>query len=105
MSTRVAIALMTAPNEAKAAEIARALVEERLIACANLVPKIRSIYVWEGKIADEAETLVVMKIEAAKFERIKDRILELHPYGVPEVLALDVDQGHTPYLQWVLGLR
>lgn len=105
MSTRVAVVFMTAPTEAKAAEIARTLVEERHIACANLIPRVRSIYVWEGKVADEQETLVVMKIEAARFERVKDRILELHPYGVPEVIALDVTAGHTQYLQWVLGLR
>lgn len=105
MSTGVAIVLMTAPDETKAAEIARRLVEERLIACANIFPRVRSIYRWEGKVSDEAETMVMMKIDASRFERVKDRILELHPYGVPEVLALDVDAGNGPYLEWVLGMR
>ncbi|MGV3622756.1 MAG: divalent-cation tolerance protein CutA [Archangium sp.] len=102
MSPRVAVVLMTAPNEENAAAIARTLVEEKWIACANLVPQLRSIYRWEGQLCDEREVLVVMKT-AADFEQLKERVLSLHPYSVPELLKLEVVEGHTPYLDWVIG--
>lgn len=103
MSTQVAVVLMTAPDEEKAAQLARTLVEEGLIACANLVPRVRSIYRWQGKVCDEPEVLVVMKCAAARFEALRMRVTALHPYTVPELLALDVVEGHPPYLEWVLG--
>ena len=102
MSSRVAVVLMTAPNEENAAAIARTLVEEKWIACANLVPQIRSIYRWEDQICDEREVLVVMKT-AADFEALKARVVSMHPYTVPELLKLEVVEGHTPYLDWVMG--
>lgn len=102
MSGDVAVVLMTAPDEEKAAAIARALVEEKLIACANLVPQVRSIYRWEGQLCDEREVLVVMKT-AADFERLRARVVSLHPYSVPELIKLEVVAGHTPWLDWVAG--
>ncbi|PZR10857.1 MAG: divalent-cation tolerance protein CutA [Archangium gephyra] len=93
---------MTAPNEENAAAIARTLVEEKWIACANLVPQVRSIYRWEAQICDEREVLVVMKT-AADFEALKARVVSMHPYTVPELLKLEVVEGHTPYLDWVMG--
>lgn len=102
MSTAVSVVLMTAPNEENAAAIARTLVEEGLIACANLVPQVRSIYRWEGAVCDEREVLVVMKT-AADFEQLRARVVSLHPYSVPEVIKLEVGAGHTPYLEWVLS--
>ncbi len=103
MTTEVAVVLVTAPDEEKAASLARALVEERLIACANLVPRVRSIYRWQGAVHDEAEVLLVMKTRAARFEALCARVKALHPYSVPEVLRVDVGAGHQPYLDWVLG--
>lgn len=103
MSSGVAVVLVTAPDEEKAAGLARTLVEEGLIACANLVPKVRSIYRWEGKVCDEPEVLLVMKTRAERFEALRSRVTALHPYSVPEVLKLEVDAGHQPYLDWVLG--
>ncbi len=100
--TEVGVVVMSAPDEARAAELARTLVEERLIACANVIPRVRSIYRWQGSIADEGEVLVVMKIDRAQFERVRERIVQLHPYQVPEVLCFEVSAGHPPYLQWVL---
>lgn len=93
---------MTAPNEENAAAIARTLVEEKWIACANLVPQVRSIYRWEDQVCDEREVLVVMKT-AADFEQLKARVVSMHPYTVPELLKLEVVEGHTPYLDWVMG--
>jgi periplasmic divalent cation tolerance protein len=94
---------MTAPDEEKAASLARTLVDEGLIACANLVPQVRSIYRWEGKVCDEREVLVVMKAPTAHYDALQARILSLHPYSVPEVLRLDVAAGAPAYLQWVLS--
>lgn len=103
MSTGVAVVLVTAPDEEKAAAMARTLVEEGLIACANLVPQVRSIYRWEGKVCDEREVLLVMKAPAERYAALQSRILALHPYAVPEVLRLDVAEGSPAYLQWVLS--
>jgi periplasmic divalent cation tolerance protein len=102
-TTGVAVVFMTAPDEAKAVEIARTLVEERMIACANIVPAVRSIYRWEGKIADEREVLVVMKITSEDFKAIEARVKVLHPAQVPELIKLEVSDGLPAYLQWVLA--
>jgi periplasmic divalent cation tolerance protein len=103
VSSGVAVVLMTAPSEEVAATIARSLVEEGLIACANLVPQVRSLYRWEGKVCDEREVLVVMKLAAERYPALEARISALHPYTVPEVLRLDVTAGFPPYLGWLLS--
>ncbi len=97
------VVLVTAPSADKAAGIARALVEERLAACANIVPGMRSIYRWEGKVCDEAEALMVIKTRAEALEPLKQRVLALHPYSCPEVIALPVAGGHRAYLDWLAG--
>jgi periplasmic divalent cation tolerance protein len=99
--TDALVVLVTAPTPERAAEIARALVEERLAACGNVVPAIRSIYRWEGEVHDDAETLLVLKTTRARFEALRDRVLALHPYEVPEVIALTVETGSAPYLAWL----
>lgn len=99
--TDVQIVLCTAPSAEKAAEIGRVLVEERLAACANIVPGLRSIYRWEGAIQDDAEVLIVLKTQRDRFPALRERILALHPYQVAEVLALDVADGAAKYLDWV----
>jgi len=101
--TDVLVVLVTGPDAAQAAALARALVEERLAACGNVVPAIRSIYRWEGKVQDEAEALLLLKTTRERFPALRDRILALHPYRVPEVLALPVEAGSEPYLAWVAG--
>jgi periplasmic divalent cation tolerance protein len=97
----VTILLSTLPDPEKAAAIARILVEERLAACVNLVPAIRSIYRWQDAVQDAAETLVIMKTTYGCAEALRVRLVELHPYEVPEVIALSVTDGHGPYLAWV----
>ena len=101
--TDALLVFTTLPSADKAAELARALVEERLAACANLLPAIRSIYRWQGKLQDENEVVVLLKTRAEHLERLKLRILELHPYEVPEVLAVPVEFGYQPYLDWLAG--
>ena len=97
----VSVVLVTAPDEAAAATLARTLVDERLIACANLVPKVRSIYRWEGAIHDAAEVLIVMKTRSSGVEALIARVKSLHSYTVPEVLELPVRASFGPYLDWV----
>ena len=97
------LVLVTAPDAEKAAELARSLVEERLAACGNVLPGLRSIYRWQGKVEDEAEALLLLKSTAERFEALRARIVELHPYDYPEVLRFDVAGGHTPYLEWIVS--
>ena len=101
--TDVRVVLVTCPQAELAARIARTLVEEGLAACGNLVPGLRSIYRWEGETLDEPEVLLVLKTTAARFEALRERVVALHPYEVPEVISLAVDAGHAPYLAWVAG--
>jgi periplasmic divalent cation tolerance protein len=95
------IVFVTAASEQEAASISRALVEEGLAACANIIPRIRSLYRWEGKIQDEGEAMIIIKSREALFERIKSRVKELHSYEVPEITAIKIDKGDSAYLQWI----
>jgi periplasmic divalent cation tolerance protein len=97
----VIVVFSTFPSEDKAADVARTLVSEGLCACVNLVPPVRSIYRWQGQICDERETLAIMKTTRERFDALRERLVALHPYEVPEVIALPVEAGHPPYLDWV----
>ncbi len=99
--TDIITVLITAPTADTAAQLARTLVEEGLAACGNVVPGLRSIYRWEGRLQDEPEALLLLKTRAALFEPLRSRVVALHPYQCPEVLRLDVTAGHAPYLQWI----
>lgn len=95
------VALSTAPDAEQAERIARALVEERLIACANLVPGLTSVYRWEGAVQVEPEVLLVMKTRRALVPRLKERLPELHSYQVPELVVTPLVDGLAPYCRWV----
>ena len=95
------VVLMTAPDADMAGRIAGTLVDEGLVACANILPGLRSIYHWEGKRCDEAEVLCLMKTRLDLFSALRDRIATLHPYQVPEIIALPLAAGSAPYLDWV----
>ena len=92
---------VTAASQDDALRIARAVVEERLAACGNILGQVRSIYRWRGKTEDEPEVMLVLKTRAALFESLRRRVVELHGYEVPEVIALPVVAGHAPYLDWI----
>jgi periplasmic divalent cation tolerance protein len=92
------------PSPEVAAEVARTLVTERLCACANLVPAVRSIYAWEGKLCDETETLAIMKTTTERLDALVARLRALHPYEVPEIVAVPVAGGHADYLAWVSSI-
>ncbi len=100
-SSPVRVAISTAPDAETGARIAQVLVEERLAACVNVVPGIRSIYRWQGAIEDDREVLLLIKTRAERIDALAERLSALHPYEVPELLALPVDAGLDRYLQWV----
>jgi periplasmic divalent cation tolerance protein len=95
------VVFSTFPSEHVATKIARVLVHERLVACVNVVPGVRSIYRWKDEIDDSREVLAIMKTTAARATALRARIIELHPYEVPEVIAVAVAAGHAPYLDWI----
>lgn len=101
--TDALLVLVTAPSAEVAADLARALVEARVAACGNVVPGLRSIYRWEGKVQDEPEALLLLKTTRDRFEALRDEVLRRHPYQVPEVLALPVEAGSAAYLDWLRG--
>jgi periplasmic divalent cation tolerance protein len=97
------VVLSTFPDAETAARVARTLVDERLAACVNLVPVVRSIYRWQGAISDDAEALAIIKTTADRYAALAARIAALHPYQVPEIVALPLAGGHPPYLAWLAG--
>lgn len=100
--TNLRVVLCTVPSEQVAETIARALLDECLAACVNVLPGVRSLYRWQGKVEDERELLLVMKTQLSRYDALERRVRELHPYQVCEVLAFDVAAGAAGYLDWVL---
>lgn len=99
--TGALIILMTAPDAGEGERIAGSLLDEGVIACANIVPGVVSLYRWEGELKRDAEVLVVMKTWTTVESRAIALAQEIHPYEVPEILVLDVKGGAAPYLAWV----
>jgi periplasmic divalent cation tolerance protein len=101
MHTAAVVLLATAPSQEVAEELVTALVHERLAACGNIVPGMTSIYRWDGAVQRESEVLMIFKTERNSAPRLMARLEELHPYDVPEALALPVVAGLESYLTWV----
>ena len=95
------VVIVTAANREEAVKIVRSLLEERLIACANIVGPVSSIFWWEGKIDEASEFLVFMKSHENHFERLSERVTEIHSYDVPEIIALPIIKGSPSYLEWL----
>jgi len=95
------VVLITTPSVKEARAIGRRLVEERLVACANILPRIESIFSWQGKICKEAESLMILKTRSARFKRLVKRIKGLHSYSVPEIIAMPIVYGSKDYLDWI----
>ena len=95
------LVLTTTSSLEEAKKIAHALVERRLAACVNIVPKIESVYRWEGEVEDAQEYLLLIKTTAAAFPGLREAIEELHSYDIPECIALTVDDGGLAYLKWI----
>ncbi len=101
MNPEYFVVLTTCPDETTAAVLARRLVEERLAACVNRVAGLRSTYCWEGKVQEDPEVLLIAKTSAGRVATLSARIQELHPYELPEVIALPVALGAERYLAWL----
>ena len=95
------LVLCTCPDEAAADRIAGALVEERLAACVNRLAGVVSTYRWEGEVRRGNESLLLIKTTVERFAALRERIVALHPYELPEVIAVDVAWGLPPYLDWI----
>jgi len=95
------IVLCTAGSEQEARKIAEHLVEQRLAACVNIVPRIESIYRWQEKLESSTEWLLLVKTTVEKFSEVRDAIQELHSYELPECIAISVDEGSAAYLEWI----
>jgi len=101
MAKDVLVVLVTCPPD-KAQGIADALVDERVAACVNVVPSLSSVYRYKGEVHHENEAMLLVKTTKDRFEALKQAVLKHHPYELPEVIAVAVDRGHTPYLEWVI---
>ena len=101
MKTQHCLVLVTCPTTRQALRLAKVLVRRRLAACVNVVPAIRSLFWWQGKVDQARETLLLIKTTARRFEALRAAVCSLHPYDVPEVIALPITRGHRPYLQWI----
>jgi periplasmic divalent cation tolerance protein len=101
MSDQVILALTTCPDEATAQAVAVALVQERLATCVNRIGGLRSTYFWDARLQDEAEILLIIKTTAGRLDGLRTRLNALHPYELPELLAIEVAGGNERYLEWV----
>ena len=100
-SSKFAIVLVTAPDSKIARQLAQAALRAKLVACANLIPKIESHYWWQGKIESSSEVLVLMKTTRKQLGALEKLIVARHPYDTPEFLVLPLKAGNTRYLKWV----
>jgi periplasmic divalent cation tolerance protein len=95
------IVFVTTPNHEEALRLAENLVSERLCACVNVLPAIESVYRWEGKITKDQELLLIIKTSDERYQELEKRILELHSYTTPEVIAVKIERGSNAYLEWL----
>ena len=95
--------LITVPNQKTGEEIASHLVEKNIAACVNIIPGLTSIYKWKGKIEKDDELLLLVKTQQELFHSVEKSVLEIHPYEVPEIISIDISQGFTKYLDWILS--
>lgn len=95
------VTLCTVPDRESGERIGHALVEARLAACVNLVPNLTSIYRWQGAVQQDSECLLLIKTTTTRFAALAERLRSLHPYDVPEIIALPITQGLPAYLNWI----
>lgn len=98
---RCVVVLVTCPSLKSAKQIARHVVKARLAACVNILPGVQSLFRWQGKVDRAKEVVLLIKTTARRFPALKGMILRVHPYEVPEVIALPVVAAHRPYTAWV----
>lgn len=103
MSDSILLAFCACPNEEVANSLAKTLVTEGLAACITLLPGLGSFYLWEGELRRDREVVLMIKTAQARFDALSSRLRDLHPYDLPEIIALPVTHGLPDYLQWVLA--
>jgi len=101
MATDFQIVLSTCPDEHTAERLAATLVEKDIAACVNIIPGIQSIYHWKGKVEKDREWLLVIKAATARYADIEHTIVSLHPYELPEIIAVPISAGLPAYLAWM----
>lgn len=101
MAENQLVTLCTVPDRDAGERIAAALVAERLAACVNLVPGLSSTYRWQGKVETQAECLLIIKTTGSRFAELEKRIKALHPYDLPEIIAVPISMGSADYLNWI----
>lgn len=101
MATEVLVVLVTFPGTADVRAITRTIVEEKLAACGSIVPQVESIYRWNDKVESAGETLVIFKTNIGSYDALESRLRALHPYEVPEIIAMQVHAGNANYIAWV----
>jgi periplasmic divalent cation tolerance protein len=95
------VVFITCSSMKEAEKIGNSLVEKRLVACVNIMPEIKSIFLWKGKITKEKEVLLIAKSRMELFDSIQNEVRELHSYEVPEIIALPIEAGAEDYLEWI----
>ena len=101
MSTNLQLVLCTVPNRECAEQIAEALVAEQLAACVNIIPGIASVYRWKGGMEKDEELLLLIKTSQGMYESLEQRIRALHPYELPEIIAVSIQAGQKDYIKWI----
>ena len=101
MSSETLVVLCTLPDQEIAARIAGLLVEEQLAACVNIIPGLVSVYRWEGSVQQDNEVLLLIKTVAAIYPQLEQRIRAMHPYELPEIIAVPLQTGQADYIQWI----
>ena len=99
--TSAIIIFITASSSEEAQKIATALVKEKLVACVNIIPQIKSIYWWEGKVCQDDEVMLISKTKQSLFTTLIDRVKALHSYQVPEIISFTISEGSPEYLHWI----
>ncbi|TVQ91590.1 MAG: divalent-cation tolerance protein CutA [Chromatiaceae bacterium] len=100
-SDEALLVLCTCPDQASAEAIAADLVQSRLAACVNLLPGLTSVYRWEDQVEQASEVMLLIKTTAARVEALTNQVQQAHPYDLPEIIALPIADGLTPYLEWI----
>jgi len=95
------VVFVTTSSEEEAVTMGRELVEQKLAGCVNIIPQIRSLYVWEGALCDEKEVLMIIKTRSEKVKELTEKVISLHSYDIPEVICLKIESGSEKYLEWL----
>ena len=93
--------MVTAPNLKTARKLAKEILQARVAACANIIPKIESHYWWQGKVNSSNEVLILFKTMKKSLNELEQKVLEIHPYDTPEIVAIKIESGSTRYLDWI----